>query len=179
MATDNLQGKAYLLELYNLIKDDSRSQVSMYTVGANIGLEKAEAGRLAEDLMAQGWVEVKTLSGGIGITADGIQAAQAAGGSSVAAAADRSLGSDLVLTEAGRLSIDSILGDIKQGIHQAKAPYRQLEEMVIDIKTIDVQLLSPRPKTAILREVLRSLGDCLETTGHKDLSGRLKTIVGD
>jgi hypothetical protein len=176
MSLDNPKSTAYLLELFNLTKGDSQSQVSMYTVGANIGLEKTEAGRLAEDLMAQGWVAVKTLSGGIGITDDGIQAAQAAGVGTTAAT-EMSLGSEPILTEAGRQAIGDILGHIRKEVLQAKAPYQCLEEVVIDIKTIDVQLLSPRPKTAILREVLRSLGNCLDSAGQTELAGRLKTII--
>ncbi len=72
------ENTAYLLELFQRTKGDARARVSMYDVGAALGMEKGAAGKTAEELIAAGWVEIKSLSGGIGITAEGIAAAQAA-----------------------------------------------------------------------------------------------------
>jgi uncharacterized protein (DUF2267 family) len=62
----------------------------------------------------------------------------------------------------------------------AKTPttYERLEEMVIDIKTIEVQLLSTRPKTAILRAVLGSLKEALHAAGASALADDLKEMIG-
>ena len=68
------QSRDYLYELYTISEGDTNSEVSMYDVGAALGLEKADAGTIAEELMVEGWVELKTLAGGISITAEGLKA---------------------------------------------------------------------------------------------------------
>lgn len=173
---DSREAQRYLFELYQMTAGDVGAQVSMFEVGAAVGLEKTEAGKLAEELIGDGLAEVKTLSGGIGITAEGIQRAQA-GGAGQPAAADFSLGRGPVLEEAAVAALSSLLADVKARLTETGAAYDRLEEMVMDLKTIDVQLLSPRPKTAIVREALRSLHSAFSTIGDSGLSERLgKTI---
>jgi len=58
---------------------------------------------------------------------------------------------------------------------QANASYGQWEEMVIDIKTIEVQMLSPHPKTAVIREVLRSMVQCLPE--KDDLKRKVDALI--
>ena len=54
-----------------------------------------------------------------------------------------------------------------------------MEEIVIDMKTIEVQLLSSRPKTAIVREILRSLSTLLkEVEATSRLSEKIEMVVG-
>ena len=116
------------------------------------------------------------MSGGIGITAEGIETVRSAGG--VEAAANFDLGRGPVLEEAGRLSLERILTEIKNSLASGPAPYVRLEEMIIDIKTIDVQLLSPRPKTAVIKEALRSLKDGLEASGASTLAAEVQKMIG-
>ena len=87
MDANSPEAQNYLLELYQMTTGDINAQVSMYDVGAAIGLEKNDAGKLAEDLIGDGLVAVKTLSGGIGITDLGVEKAQSAAGASPTAAA--------------------------------------------------------------------------------------------
>lgn len=172
MDSSGLEAKNYLLELYKMTTGNVSAQVSMFEVGTAIGLEKVVAGKIAEDLIGSGLVEVKTLSGGIGITDRGVEEAQAAGGAPTAEAG-LDLGTGPVLEENGRDAVAILLKEIQTWISQNSPPYPQVEEMIIDIKTIEVQMLSPRPKTATIREVLRSLQSTLKTAGSLDLS---KTI---
>ena len=72
MGLENGQMKQYLLELYEQSQGESQSESSMYEIGAALGLEKSEAGALAEDLIIEGYAELKNLAGGITITAEGI-----------------------------------------------------------------------------------------------------------
>jgi len=51
----------------------------------------------------------------------------------------------------------------------------QLEEMVMDIKTIEIQMLSPHPKTGIIREILKSIARCLSCDA--DLKGKLDALI--
>lgn len=172
---DSQEAQRYLFELYQMTAGDVGAQVSMFEVGAAVGLEKTEAGKLAEELIGDGLAEVKTLSGGIGITAEGIQRAQAGGAGQPAA--DVSLGRGAILEEAAVAALSSLLADVKARLSETGATYDRLEEMVMDLKTIDVQLLSPRPKTAIVREALRSLHSAFSTIGDSGLSERLGKII--
>jgi hypothetical protein len=170
METSSPEARTYLAELYQRTAGDVSAQVSMYEVGAAVDMEKSAAGKLAEDLIGDGLVEVKTLSGGIGITALGIEQVQAAGLAGGGAAAPLALGDGPLLEGENKTAVVSLVRDIKSAASQQSVPYDSLEEMVIDIKTLEVQLLSPKPKTAIVREVLLSVGRTLKSIGQADLS---------
>ncbi len=71
---DNPEEQAYLNQLYTMTQGDPGVQVSMYDIGAALGVEKSEAGALAESLIIQDLAELKTLSGGIAITGNGLKA---------------------------------------------------------------------------------------------------------
>jgi hypothetical protein len=176
MATMDSQAEKYLDELFKLTEGKVDTQVSMFDIGAVLGLEKEAARKLAEDLIAEGWVEIKTLSGGIGITPMGLEAARGMTGDESGAVL--TLGDAPVLEPQGRRMVDTVLTAIKG--HLAKSPtgFDRLEEMVIDIKTIEVQLLSPRPKTAIIRSVLRSLSEGLREQNASPLAVDLDRMIG-
>ncbi len=176
MLADSPEATDFLVELFKSTSGDPATQISMYDVGAALGLEKPEAGKVAEALIGNGLVEVKTLSGGIAITAQGMEAAQAADGD-LGAANDLNLINAPVLDDQGRQALEALLMDIKSEVTRITPSYASLEEMIIDIKTAEIQLLSPEPKTAVLREVLRSLQATLAAGGSKDLSARLQKVV--
>jgi hypothetical protein len=164
MDNDNPEEKRYLTELCSMTQGNVGAQVSMFDVGAAIGLERADAGMMAEELIVQGFAELKTLSGGIGITSQGVEMIRGKMVASPVPAGDAlQLGSGTVLGEKGRQAVEKVLGNIRTAVIQQNATFGQLEEIVIDIKTIETQMLSPNPKIAVIREVLRSL--------HKSLTG--------
>lgn len=171
------QLRDYLLELYKMTDGDTGAQVSMFDVGTAIGLEKQEAGKTAEDLIGDGLAEVKTLSGGIGITPRGVEAVQASGMGPDADAPHLDLGKGPVLEAEGQKAITSVLTDVKNTISNNHTHYDRIEEAVIDIKTIEVQMLSPSPKTAILKEVLKSIQAALKSMGSSDLSNKIGKMV--
>ncbi len=173
MDTLNSETKAYLFQLHSMAQGDPLAQVSMYEVGEVLGLEKAESGALAETLFVGGHAELKTLSGGIGITREGLKALDM----KIDYKGDEGLqlGSGPVLEIPGKESLGTMLVDIKAFMGGAGNSYVQLEEMVMDIKTIEIQLLSPRPKTDIIREVLKSIAQCLPA--NEDLKGKLDALI--
>jgi hypothetical protein len=176
MDLDNPEARAYLFELYTMTQGDPEAQVSMYDVGATLGLEKTDVGAMAEDLFIQGFAELKTLSGGIGITRQGLDVLEV----EEVPSPDKTvlkLGTGTVLKDQEQKTVEQVLQDIKTGLAQVKQPYAQLEEMVMDIKTIEVQMLSPQPKTAIIRETLRSLHQSMAAAGPKDLTSKLNSLI--
>ncbi|MFZ1985624.1 MAG: hypothetical protein WAU91_14495 [Desulfatitalea sp.] len=180
MTIDNEVQKAFLLELYRSANGDAGTQRSMHVVGAAIGLDKEKAGKTAEDLIGKGWVEIRTLSGGIGITAEGIEMAQQEGAAPAGTAGDpiAKLGNGPLIGEKERSAVEKMLAETKQSIAKLNTAYAQLEEMVIDVKTIEVHLLSSRPKTAVIREALRALQPALAKAGAKETAGRIGRMIG-
>lgn len=178
MTFENETQKTFLLELYRSADGAAGVQRSMHTVGAAIGLDKERAGKTAEDLIGKGWIEIKTLSGGIGLTAEGIETAQqeGAGGGSGGGSPSK-LGQALWLAESERAAVEKMLAEIRQSISGLKTEYAQLEEMVLDVKTAEVHLLSPRAKTAVIREVLRALQPLLAKAGVKQTAERIGRMI--
>ena len=69
-------GKQFLIQLFEQTRGDSSVQVSMYDVGGRMGLARDAASRAAEGLIGLQLVEIRTLSGGIGISAAGSEMVQ-------------------------------------------------------------------------------------------------------
>ena len=171
------QAERYLEELFKQTEGKVDSKASMFDIGALMGLERDAARRMAEDLIAEGLVEIKTLSGAIGITPQGIELAESLG--CAKGGADLSLGNALILEKPGRRALDTVLTAIKAHLSKTPTDFEQLEEIVIDIKTIDVQLLSARPKTAVIRAILGSMKEALQAAGAASLAADLKKIIGN
>jgi len=62
----------FLVELYHRTQGDASVKVSMFDIGESLGLDRKLSLRTAEELIGTGLVEIKTLSGIIGITTEGI-----------------------------------------------------------------------------------------------------------
>ncbi len=73
----------FLVELYLETQGDPSIKVSMYDIGETLGLDRTVSSRTAEELIGTGLAEIKTLNGGIGITADGVDEAQKLGASPI------------------------------------------------------------------------------------------------
>ena len=69
----------FLVELYHRTQGDASVKVSMFDIGESLGLDRTLSLRTAEELIGTGLVEIKTLSGIIGITTDGVTEAQQLG----------------------------------------------------------------------------------------------------
>ncbi len=173
---ENPEEHAFLYELYTMTQGDTSARVSMYDIGAALGLEKTAAGSMAESLFIQGYAELKTLSGSISITVEGLGALdidlpEGTGGSGL------NLGKGQVIEASGHEIVNRLLSDVKKEMAQGKKAYPQMEEVVMDIKTIEVQMLSPKPKTSIIKEIFRSLHQNLKQSSSPALTEKLHTII--
>ena len=72
----DIAAQQFLIQLFEQTKGDSAVQVSMYDIGDQLGLDRDSASTVAQELIGSMLVEIRTLSGGIGISADGLQMAQ-------------------------------------------------------------------------------------------------------
>jgi hypothetical protein len=177
MDIDTPDVKRYLIELCKKTQGDTGAQISMFEVGEAIGLEKTEAGMMAEELIVEGLAELMSLSGGISITSQGLEMIQGAAGGPALKGSGLRLGSEQVVEELGRQAVEIMIRDIRGALVAGKATLGQMEEIVIDIKTIEVQMLSPRPKTDVIRAVCRSLQAGLTDSGFGKLAAEVDALI--
>lgn len=171
--------KRFLLELYRQVKGDPAVQKSMYQVGSEIGLEKSLAGKIAEELIGLGMVEIRTLSGGIGITPGGAEEARRLGaGGGSGEGPGRRLGDGPIVEPAGRQGIENLTTTLKNRAGALGLAFEELSELMADLKTIDAQMTSPRPKTAVVRESLRSVAQLLQKREAADLYAMVTDFLG-
>ena len=176
----NESGQQFLLSLYKETKGDTTVQKSMYDIGSDLGLDREEASKLTEDLMGWSLVEIRTLSGGIAMTSAAVEEIEELGyRPDDSAETGVQLGSDQLVTAEIRPVIEKLTGDIKQTAGSLGLSFESLSELMADLKTIDVQLDSTRPKTAILRECFRSIKPILDKAGDKQNYNRVFSLLGD
>jgi len=176
---DELNMKNFLRQLFTLCGGDTAVAISMYQVGESLGLDKTAAASTAEDLIIDGYAELKTLAGGITITASGLEAL---GKSDGATGGEKQpdvhvLGTGEILEDDDRRAVEQILAEVRQAAAEIQQ-YEQIEALVIDIKTIEVQLLSSRPKTAVVRALLKAVGGQADQFSDRRLGGIIDTMVG-
>ncbi|MDX9787689.1 MAG: hypothetical protein RBT11_12970 [Desulfobacterales bacterium] len=164
--------------LFDVASGNVSSKVSMFEIGERIGLDRNVATRAAENIMAEGWAEVRTLAGDIGLTQSGIDAFRAMGADEKAGAAVVSgLGSGALLEADARLSVEFVVAGIKQQMEKGGFGFDALSELIADIRTIEAQLSSPRPKTAILRASFKSILGLLSSTGRAETIDAVKRLL--
>jgi len=154
--------KSFLDQLYNMTGGDMENQASMYEVGSNIGLDRGEAGSLGEDLMVQGLVELKTLAGGVSLTQDGLKLLGISSHPGGGSGKQPRLSSELFTTQDDLGLLEDLLTLIRNTISTHNAEFTAIEELVIDLKTIEVQLLSPKPKNSVIRPLLQAIAQTLQ-----------------
>lgn len=170
---DQDASRQLLTALFDAVKGNTGAQVSMYTLGEGLNLDRDAALRAAEALMGDNLVEVRSLSGAIGLTPEGAEQARSLGGG----ASDESrpkMNSGPVLSPEGKAAVETVQSRIRDAMPRSGLSADQLETLVIDLKTLDVQMLSPAPKTGILRECFRSIEDTLK----KGSATEMATLVG-
>jgi hypothetical protein len=169
----------FLAELYKRSKGNTAYSISMYQLGEILGMDRAAASRTAETLMGGEWVEIKTLSGAIGITPAGITGLKEQEEKDGSQRSARSaLPTTPVIDAPGRAAIETLLTQIKYHLHEAGLSFDGMAGVISDIKTLEAQLTSPAPKTPILREGLVSLKAWMEKTSQPLLKERIQALLG-
>jgi hypothetical protein len=164
----------FLRELHDKLGGDTGGSVSMFDVGDALGMDRSASSRVAENLMGSELVEVRTLSGAIGITP---AALEMIGNDSSGPGETAGLGPGPVITDTGRLSLEPAVTELKHRLGGMRLEFDRLSELVADLNTLDAQLASPRPKTAILRACLESITDVLTGAGEAEPASRLTVFM--
>ena len=168
----------FLLELYSQTGGEASVQVSMFDIGTALDMDREAASRVAEELIGWELADIRTLSGGIGISPSGVETArQLAGGSDPSEQAGFRLGDDPVLDDVGRKEIEKITLGLKHQTGGLELTFESLDEFMADLKTIDAQLGSPKPKTIIIRECFRSLMEAAQKAGAQKSAAKIKMLI--
>lgn len=160
--------RQFLEDLYARTGDDAGAQISMYELGAAMGLEREESRITAEDLMAAGLLEIRTLSGGVALSEAG-RALFSDNDAGETDSEDERLGGVSPMDTRQRELVEQTLTRLKADIGSLDLAFETLAEMVADVRTIEAQLASPRPKTAAVRVCLEGLRDLAGTPWRERL----------
>ena len=182
MTTSELDetGQQFLIRLFEQIGGDSSEQASMDDVGEGVGLDRDASSRVAETLMGLELVEIRTLSGGIGISAEGAdEVKRLTGGMPPAGGSPGRLTDQPLMDPASIQGVEHAAGEIKSRAGNLGLDFDGLSELMADLKTIDVQLGSARPKTAIIRECLRSIKGVLEGVGNGESQAKVRALLDE
>jgi hypothetical protein len=171
--------RQFLRRLFEQTDGQASRQISMYAIGAELGWDREAASQAAQDLMASGLVDIRTLSGGIGLSAEGAAAVQAAIGPANGGPAMPRLAADTVMDKEAIQAVERVCNGVKAQAGSLGLDFDTLAELMADLKTITDQLGSPRPKTAIVRESLRSLEAVLKRfAGNRSLA-EVRALTGE
>jgi hypothetical protein len=173
-------GREFLLQLYQQANGDPAVQISMYDLGEQLGLDRQAASRVAEQLIALQLVEIVTLAGGIAISNDGLKEIQASFGDLTATGETvAQLGAEPILDQSRSQAVACVMDQIKAQAGNLGLEFETLGELMADLKTMDVQLQSPRPKTAIIKACLRSVKDTVEGRSPGDSLAKISGLLGE
>ena len=165
--------REFLLGVFDRTGGNPAGRVSMFDVGAALGWDREAASRAAQDLMGLGLLEVRTLSGAIGLSAEGAAAVAAARTPPAGEQAIVPLGRGTVMSPDECRRTAGLCADIRA---EPGADRVLPAETEADLRTIAAQLASPRPKTAIVRACLRSLGE--SASGARSRTG-IRLLLGE
>ncbi len=165
--------RQFLETIYTQTGDATDAQISMYDVGAAMGLDRQESTTTAEDLMAEGLLEMRTLSGGVALSAEG-RALFSQDTAGQTASEDERLGENSPMDARQRELVEETLTLLKADVGEQNFTYEILTEVIADVRTIEAQLLSPRPKTAVVRACLEGLRDLSAPQWQKRLAAILR-----
>jgi hypothetical protein len=117
-----------------------------------------------------GWelVEIRTLSGGIGITEEGADAARKFGAADNATKPGPFLGTAPILDDATRIACEGMITRLKANAEAFHFKFEAMNEFLADINTMLSQLNSPRPKTIIFRESFKAVSALLKSSEATD-----------
>jgi len=170
-------GKQFLLQLFKVSNGDVSAKVSMYEIGETLDMDRSQADFITSELVGFDYVEIRTLSGGIGITEEGVAAAENLGAKGGKRDETPRLGNDPILDGVSKNACDIMVANIKSKAAKLGLDFDAMTEMMADLKTIDAQLSSPKPKTGIIRESFRSIQAVLKSAGDKEISVRIHEFI--
>lgn len=177
MNSDELTVRSFLNELFSRTGGSPEEIASMYEIGEIVGLDKKAAGSLAEELMVQGLLDLKTLSGGINITTEGMELLGISAPVQAGQAGSAKLSGSHIVTDDDRKLITEMIVAIQEACPKSELNFEQMEAVVLDVKGIDLHLLSPQPKSAVIKALFTSVIETFERSADKTIVPKISQLV--
>lgn len=169
--------RRFVETLYDLTRGDTAAQVSMYDIGSGMGLDREASSAVAQELMGKGLIEIRTLSGGIGISQDGASLFVTETDPDPSAQGRLTLGDDPILDLRGAEAVERLLSEVKYAIGKLGIPFDQLTDLMADIRTVEAQLTSSQPKTGVIKECLSTLREIEKPALQGDLKASIDALI--
>lgn len=166
---------AFLAEIHRCVGEDPAASVSMYEIGEKLGMDRQQSARIAEMLLAGGLLDLRSLSGAVAMTPSGRETAASVQPSGTGGRF--SLGDGPLLDAQQRQAVATVIADLQRQAGKIGLAFDALSEMVADLKTIEAQLSSPRPKSAVIRACFESIRDLLQGAGDTRLAGTVADLL--
>lgn len=137
---------------------------NMWSVGEGLGLDRGETENIVMEMVSDGLLEIKSLSGGLSLTESGrsmVEADGAAGGSG--------------------LDLEYLLSKMESTINESALDNKTRNDLRIDIKTIELQSKRSQPLKPVMTACLASLKEGLEKEtgpGIEELLTALDALSG-
>jgi hypothetical protein len=174
------RSQQFLVQLFEQTNGDLSAQASMYEIGESLGMDRDTSCRVAETLIGLQLVEIRTLSGGIGISSDGAeQVKDFIGDSTFAGKSASKLSDQPIMDQIGCQTVQQVAEEIKNQAGRLGLDFDDLSALMADLKTIDAQLGSSKPKTTIIRECLRSLKEILDSSAESEILVKVRGLLGE
>jgi len=172
--------RQFLIQLFEQTNGDPSARASMYEVGESLGMDRDTSCRVAETLMGLQLIEIRTLSGAIGISSDGAEEIKGLMGDiALTGISPGKLSDQPIMDQIGCQAVQQVAGEIKSRAGKLVLDFDGLSALMADLKTIEAQLDSSKPKTAIIRECLCSLKENLEDSAEKEILVKIRGLLGD
>jgi len=160
--------RLFLAALIEAAKGAPGASVDMYKIGTRLGMDKEEARRLGEELIGRWLVEIKSLSGAVGVTEEGLKVAAelnlsgagAPSGPGEVLETEPVAGTDLelsILAPKAAAGLRELTARLLARAEAADLDREARFELTSDLCCLTSQLGSPRPKAGVVRETLLSL----------------------
>ena len=167
--------RTFLAEIYQCVGKNPAASVSMYEIGEKLGMDRQKSARIAEMLLAGGLLDLRSLSGAVALTQSGHETAAAVQPSGTGGRF--SLGDGPLLDADQQQALSTIVADLQRQAGEMGLEFDALSELVADLKTVEAQLTSPRPKSAVIRACFESIRDRLQGAGDTRLAGTVADLL--
>lgn len=173
----------FLELLYNDSNGDSGAMLNMWEIGEELKLDRSETRQIVDYLTGENLIEPIAIGGGICLTHYGIKEVEKAHenpnmptehflpiniiniGTMTNSTLQQSTNNSTInfQLDAGKLQdIDALLTSINQIKDKLNLPINLYQELLSEIQTVQIQKQSPKPKSTIITESLKSMRTILE-----------------
>ncbi len=141
-ATNEVQLLEILREFYAQTDGNPQKSVSMWEVGEKLGLERFRIEDLCMGMASEGLLEIKNLSGGMGLTEAGLE---------------RVRGLDSTGRPGGSGDIGALIARLEDALPDLGLSASVQKDLALDIQTLRLQLARSKPLSGIREAVVSEI----------------------